>query len=75
MRNISKAQFVHFLLRTATVSPAVPIHHRFRELRSRIAPMFAALVAGDGTSIASAVLIARWWGVDETIVGGFRPNP
>ena len=33
--------------------------------------MFTALLAGGGTSIASAVLVSRWLGADETIVGGF----
>jgi putative effector of murein hydrolase len=65
------AQFVHFLLGTATVALAVPIHHGLKELRGRLVPMLAALLVGGGTSIASAVLIARWLGGDEAIVGGF----
>ncbi len=65
------AQFVHFLLGTATVALAVPIHHGLKELRGRIVPLFAALLAGGGTSIASAVLVGRWLGADDTIVGGF----
>ena len=64
------AQFVHFLLGTATVALAVPIHRSLEELRGRIVPLFAAVLAGGATSIASAVGIARLLGADETIVGG-----
>jgi len=65
------AQFVHFLLGTATVSLAVPIYQGLRELRGRVLPLAAALVAGGATSIASAVLIARWLGADPAVVAGF----
>ena len=64
------AQFVHFLLGTATVALAVPIHRSLKELRGRIVPLFALVLAGGATSIASAVGIARLLGADETIVGG-----
>jgi putative effector of murein hydrolase len=70
-RYFEGAQFVHFLLGTATVALAVPIHHGLKELRGRLVPLLAALLAGGATSIASAVLIARWLGADEAIVGGF----
>jgi putative effector of murein hydrolase len=65
------AQFVHFLLGTATVALAVPIHHGLKDLRGRIIPLFAALLAGGATSIASSVGMARLLGADATIVGGF----
>ncbi|MGC1818512.1 MAG: LrgB family protein [Casimicrobiaceae bacterium] len=65
------AQFVHFLLGTATVALAVPIHAGLKELRGRVVPLFAALVAGGAVSIASGVGIARWLGADDTIVAGF----
>lgn len=64
------AQFVHFLLGTATVALAVPIHRSLKELRGRIVPLFAAVLAGGATSIASAVGIARLLGADAAIVGG-----
>ncbi len=65
------AQFVHFLLGTATVALAVPIHAGLRELRGRVVPLFAALVAGGATSIVSAVGIAHWLGADPSIVAAF----
>lgn len=64
------AQFVHFLLGTATVALAVPIHRGMAALRGRILPLLLALLAGGATSIASAVALARWLGADAAIIGG-----
>ncbi len=64
------AQFVHFLLGTATVALAVPIHRGMKELKGRIVPLFAALVAGGATSIVVAVGLAKLLGADAAIVGG-----
>jgi putative effector of murein hydrolase len=65
------AQFVHFLLGTATVALAVPIYKGLEALRGRIFPLLAALLAGGVTSIVSAVGIAKLLGADAAIVGGF----
>jgi putative effector of murein hydrolase len=65
------AQFVHFLLGTATVALAVPIYKGLEALRGRIVPLLAALLAGGVTSIVSAVGIAKLLGADAAIVGGF----
>ncbi|HMA32303.1 MAG TPA: LrgB family protein [Casimicrobiaceae bacterium] len=65
------AQFVHFLLGTATVALAVPIHVSLKELRGKVVPLFAALIAGGAMSIVSAVAIARWLGADDSIVAAF----
>ena len=64
------AQFVHFLLGTATVALAVPIHRGLDALRGRLLPLVAALLAGGATSIASAVGLAKLLGADAAIVGG-----
>lgn len=64
------AQFVHFLLGSATVALAVPIYKGLDALRGRVVPLVAALLAGGATSIVSAVVIARLLGADDTIVGG-----
>jgi putative effector of murein hydrolase len=64
------AQFVHFLLGTATVALAVPIHHGLRNLHGRLVPLLVALVAGGATSIVSAVGIAKLLGADASIIGG-----
>jgi putative effector of murein hydrolase len=63
------AQFVHFLLGTATVALAVPIYRGFASLRGRLLPLFAALIGGGVTSIVTAVAIARLLGADDAVAG------
>lgn len=63
------AQFVHFLLGTATVALAIPIYRGFKSLKGKIIAIFVALTAGSAASIASAVLIAKYMGAGENIVG------
>ena len=62
------AQFVHFLLGTATVALAVPIYRGFEAIKGRVLPLAAALLAGGATSIATAVGLAKLLGADEAIV-------
>ena len=65
------AQFVHFLLGTATVSLAVPIYRGFEAITGRVLPLAAALLAGGATSIVTAVGLAKLLGADEAIVRAF----
>ncbi len=64
------AQFVHFLLGTATVSLAVPIYRGLEALGARIVPLLVALLMGGATSIVTAVGIAWLLGADDAIIGG-----
>jgi putative effector of murein hydrolase len=64
------AQFVHFLLGTATVSLAVPIYQGMGAMKGRAVALLIALLAGGTTSILTAVGIARLMGADDAIVGG-----
>ena len=64
------AQFVHFLLGTATVSLAIPIYKGFASLKGRMGVLLLSLVAGGITSVFTAVGMARWLGVDESLVRG-----
>ena len=64
------AQFVHFLLGTATVSLAIPIYKGFTSLKGRMGLLMLSLVAGGLTSVFTAVGVARWLGVDESLVRG-----
>lgn len=63
------AQFVHFLLGTATVALAVPIYRGFNSLKGKVTAIFIALTAGSAASIASAVLIAKYMNAGENIIG------
>ncbi len=64
------AQFVHFLLGTATVSLAIPIYKGFTSLKGRMGMLLLSLVVGGITSVFTAVGVARWLGVDESLVRG-----
>ena len=64
------AQFVHFLLGTATVSLAIPIYKGFASLKGRVGILVLSLFAGGITSAFSAVAMARWLGMDEALVRG-----
>jgi predicted murein hydrolase (TIGR00659 family) len=68
------AQFVHFLLGTATVSLAVPIYRGITVLRKRLLPLLVALLCGGVVSIVSAVTIATLMGADAAIIGAFYPK-
>jgi putative effector of murein hydrolase len=62
------AQFVHFLLGTATVALAVPVYKAYALLQGKRFAMLVALMAGALTSIVSAVVIAVALGANTAIV-------
>lgn len=64
------AQFVHFLLGTATVALAVPIYRGSHDLKGKILPITLALMIGSTVSIVSAVTIASLLGAGDNLVGG-----
>ncbi len=64
------AQFVHFMLGTATVSLAIPIYKGWASLRGRVGVLMLALAAGGVASVAVALVLARLFGLDATLVGG-----
>jgi putative effector of murein hydrolase len=63
------AQFVHFLLGTATVALAVPIYHGFKRMQGKIFHIWVALTTGSTVSIVSAVAISKLMGASDNIVG------
>lgn len=62
------AQFVHFLLGTATVALAVPIYRGFAQMKGKMFAILIGLMCGSIASIGSAVLIAQMMGAGENIV-------
>lgn len=67
-RYFEGAQFVHFLLGTATVSLAIPIYKGWSSVKGRLGVLTFAMVAGGVTSIAVAVGTLRALGADEALV-------
>ena len=68
------AQFIHFLLGSATVSLASPIYRGLSSLKNRSIPLITALLTGGLVSIVSAVGIATLLGADKTITGAMYPK-
>jgi predicted murein hydrolase (TIGR00659 family) len=64
------AQFVHFLLGTATVSLAIPIYKGWTSLKGRFIPLLIALVSGGVVSIVSACGVAQLLSVDPALIKG-----
>ena len=62
------AQFIHFLLGTATVALAVPIYKGWHLLKGRTIPLSIALVAGGGVSIGSAVGLGHLLEVPKELI-------
>ena len=65
------AQFVHFLLGSATVSLAIPIYKGIDSLKGRSLPLLSALLLGGCVSIGSAVGISTLLGADKGVTGAF----
>jgi putative effector of murein hydrolase len=68
------AQFIHFLLGSATVSLAIPIYRGLSSLKGRSLPIIASLCTGGMVSIVSAVEIAKLLGADSGITGAMYPK-
>lgn len=64
------AQFVHFLLGTATVSLAIPIFRGWSSLKGRMGALLLAMTAGGLTSIGVAAGVLMLMGADVSLVQG-----
>jgi predicted murein hydrolase (TIGR00659 family) len=65
------AQFIHFLLGSATVALAIPIYRSIDSLKNRVIPLLVALLLGGAISIATGVGISTLLGADKNIIGAF----
>lgn len=65
------AQFIHFLLGTATVALAIPIYKGWHLLRRRLTPLALSLAAGGAVSIASAVGLGMALGLPQELLTPF----
>jgi predicted murein hydrolase (TIGR00659 family) len=68
------AQFVHFLLGTATVALAIPLARLWHELAERAIPLFIAMLAGAATSIVIAVTVAKLLDAPSTMIASLLPK-
>jgi len=68
------AQFVHFLLGTATVALAVPLYANFETLKRNLLPLGGALVAGSVVAAVSAVGIGWLLGASRETLLSLAPK-
>lgn len=68
------AQFVHFLLGTATVGLAIPLYLYYDKLKQLWLPLLLTLLIGSMTGILSAVLIGKLLGVSQVTLLSFMPK-
>jgi putative effector of murein hydrolase len=73
-RYFEGAQFVHFLLGTATVALAVPLARLWPELRERAPALLVALGLGAGTSVVVALGLAWMLGGSTTLLASLLPK-
>jgi putative effector of murein hydrolase len=68
------AQFVHFLLGSATVALAVPLYENRKLVVAAILPMLLALVVGSIVAIVSVVVLAEAAGLPRTVILSLAPK-
>lgn len=68
------AQFIHFLLGPATVALALPLWDNRDTIRRAVAPILLALLAGSLVAAASAILLARAFGLPDEVILSLAPK-
>lgn len=65
---------LHYLLGTAVVALAIPLHHNLHKLRGELRPVALALVAGSFTSIVCGLVIAKALGASPSTLLSIAPK-
>jgi len=68
------AQFIHFLLGPATIALALPLWDNRETIRTSVAPILLALVAGSVTAAGSAILLAQAFGLSSEVILSLAPK-
>lgn len=68
------ARILHFLLGTATVALAIPLHQQLQQLRGAWLPIVLSVAAGATTAALSTVLIAALLGASEPTLLSLIPK-
>lgn len=68
------AQFVHFLLGTATVALAIPLRRQWAEVKAVLTPALVAVFAGNVCGAAVAMAVLRLWGAPGELVASIAPK-
>lgn len=68
------AQFVHFLLGTATVALAVPLRRQWAEVKATLTPALVTLLLGNVLGAVIAMSIVTLWGAPDALVASIAPK-
>ncbi len=68
------AQFIHFMLGPATVALALPLWDNRETIRTSVAPILMALLAGSVVAAGSAILLARAFGLSNEVLLSLAPK-
>jgi predicted murein hydrolase (TIGR00659 family) len=68
------AQFVHFLLGTATVALAIPLRRQWAEVKATLTPALVTLLLGNVLGAVIAMSIVKWWGAPDALVASIAPK-
>lgn len=68
------AQFVHFLLGTATVALAIPLRRQWAEVKAALPPALLVLLLGNALNALLAMAVVRLWGAPGELVVSIAPK-
>jgi predicted murein hydrolase (TIGR00659 family) len=68
------AQFVHFLLGTATVALAIPLRRQWAEVKAVLTPALLTLLAGNVAGALVAMTVVRLWGAPYELLASIAPR-
>jgi len=68
------AQFVHFLLGTATVALAIPLRRQWAEVKAALLPATVTLLVGNVAGALIAMGVLRLWGAPYELIATIAPK-
>lgn len=67
-------EIMTFLLGPATVALAVPLYRNRQILRQSLLPILVGIICGAIATLTTAVVLAKWSGLDSVIVASIAPK-
>lgn len=68
------AQFVHFLLGTATVALAIPLRRQWAQVKAALMPATVTLIFGNVVGALLAMAVLRLWGAPHELIASIAPK-
>ena len=68
------AQFVHFMLGTATVALAIPLRRQWSQVRAVLTPLMGAVLLGNVVGACVAMAVLKLWGAPMHLLMSIAPK-